>query len=113
MITEVFRDLLCSTKNGISDPNVRPSGGHSRGKEKKSGHRRTFLIEDEGDYEDDEGWWVIDEETGEEGFLSQYNDTFYTPKNEWATEWDAALVAGRFLRRNNGKGARKGKRGKN
>ena len=43
VITEVFRDLLCSTKNGISDPNVRPSGGHSRGKGKSSGHRRTFL----------------------------------------------------------------------
>ena len=65
VITEAFRDLLCSTKTGISDPNVQPSGGHPRGKGKSSSHRRTFLIEDEGDFKDDEGWWVIDEETGE------------------------------------------------
>ena len=56
---------------------------------------------------------MIDEETGEEGFFSQFNDTFYTPKDEWATQWDAAFVAGRFLRKSNSKRARKGKRGKN
>ena len=32
VITEAFSDLLCSTKTGIDDPNVRPSGGHLRGK---------------------------------------------------------------------------------
>ena len=42
---------------------------------------------------------MIDEETGEEGFLSQFNGTCYTPKDEWATAWDAALVAGHFLRK--------------
>ena len=31
VITEVFRDLLCSTKTGINDPHVRPPG-QSRGK---------------------------------------------------------------------------------
>ena len=70
VITEVFRDLLCSTKTGINDPNVRPPG-QSRGKGRSSGgHRRSFIIDEEGDFEDDEGWWVIDEETGEEGSLA-------------------------------------------
>ena len=110
VITEVFRDLLCSTKTGINDPNVRPHG-QSRGKGRSSGgHRRSFIIDEEGDFEEDEGWWVVDEETGEEGFLSQFDDTFYTPKDEWGNEWEAALVVGRFLRKHNGKG-RKGKRG--
>ena len=56
---------------------------------------------------------MVDEETGEEGFLSQFNDTFYTPSDGWETEWEAALVAGRFRMKNNGKGARKVKRGRN
>ena len=103
LITEVFRDLLCSMKTGINDPNVRPSGGFRSGKGRGS-HRRSFIIDEEGDYDDDEGWWVVDEETGEEGFLSQVDDTFYTPKDDWGNEWDAALVAGRFLKRNKGKG---------
>ena len=110
VITKVFRDLLCSTKTGINDPNVRPHG-QSRGKGRSSGgHRRSFIIDEEGDFEDDEGWWVIDEETGEEGFLSRFDDTFYTPKDEWGNDWEAALVVGRFLRKHNGKGG-KGKRG--
>ena len=110
VITEVFRDLLCTTKTGINDPNVRPHG-QSRGKGRSSGgHRRSFIIDEEGDFEDDEAWWVIDEETGEEGFLSQLDDTFYTPKDEWGNDWEAALVVGRFLRKHNGKG-RKRKKG--
>ena len=107
VITEVFRDLLCSTKTGINDPNVRPHGAHARGKGNKSGHRRSFIIDEEGDFEDDEGWWVIDEETGEEGFLSQFDDTFYTPKDEWGNDSGAAHVVGRFLRKHNGKGRKR------
>ena len=109
VITEVFRDLLCNTKTGMNDPNVRPHG-QTLGKARSSrGHRRSIIIDEEGDFEDDEGWWVIDEETGEEGFLSQFDDTFYTPTEKWENDWEAALVVGRFLRKHNGKG-RKGKR---
>ena len=56
VITEVFRDLLCSTKKGINDLNVRPPRAHARSKGKSSGHRRSFVIDEEGDFEDDEGW---------------------------------------------------------
>ena len=91
---------------------TRTSGrmGNPAVKEEVPEVRRSFVIDEEGDFDDDEGWWVIDEETGEEGFLSQFDDTFYTPKDEWGTDWEAALVVGRFLRKNNGKG-RKGKKG--
>ncbi|MHC4951460.1 MAG: hypothetical protein ACYTEU_10825 [Planctomycetota bacterium] len=111
-VTESFRDLLCSTKTGISDPNVRPMGVNTRGKGSGSrSNQRSFIIEEDGDYDDDEGWWVTDEDTGEEGFLSMSNDVFYAPLDDWGTEWETANVAGRFLkRRKNGKG-RKGRRG--
>jgi hypothetical protein len=86
--------------------NTREKGSSSRG----SG-QRSFIIEEDGEYDDDEGWWVSCEDTGEEGFLSSINDVFYAPLDEWGTEWDSACVAGRFLkRRKNGKG-RKGRRG--
>ena len=108
LISEVFRDLLCSTKTGINDPYVRPTRiGSGKG---NSSRRRTFYIEDEGIFDDDEGWWVVDDDTGEEGFLSQVDDVFYSPQDEWGTTWESANVVGRFLKRRKGKG--KGKGGK-
>ena len=78
LISEVFRDLLCSTKTGINDPYVRPTGnGKGKG---NSSRRRTFFIEDEGSFDDDEGWWVVDDETCEEGFLSQNTEVFYSQR---------------------------------
>ena len=53
-VKELFMLLFCTTRTGIADPTIR----HVK--------RRTFLVADEGEYDSEQGDWVIEEETGEE-----------------------------------------------
>ena len=64
------------------------------------------MILEEGDYEDDKGWWVLDEDTHQEGFLSAFSDMLYVSTDEDATVWESAHIAGRFLSRGKGKGGK-------
>ena len=52
----LFLDLFCGTATGTADPSIRRQ------------RRSTFLVLDEGDLEEESGYWVMDQETGEEGF---------------------------------------------
>ena len=88
---------------------VRPTSG--KGHCPRSS-KRSFLVFEEGDYDEDEGWWVMDEETFEDGFLSAFTDTFCIPKDEDATDWESAHVASRFLSKGKGRRLQRKKRGK-
>ena len=51
------------TATGTADPSIRR-------------HKRsTFLVLDEGDLEEESGYWVMDQETGEEGFVSLFSES--------------------------------------
>ena len=57
-VRELFMELFCITRTGISDPMIQ----HRRG--------TNFYVVDEGEMEQEDGFWVIDEDTHEEGFVS-------------------------------------------
>ena len=65
-ITEIFTELFCANKTAFNNPflNTRTGG-------------RSFFIVDEGEYEEETGYWAVDEDTQEEGFLPEYGETFW------------------------------------
>ena len=65
-VKQLLMELSCTTRTGIADPTIR----HVK--------RSTFLVIDEGEYEGETGYWVAEEETGDEGFVSLYiEDEFW------------------------------------
>ena len=72
-IAESYRELSASAKTGISDPNVN-TGGRNR-------ERTDFLLES-GDWvengDEENGYWCLDEQTGEEGFYGMTSEVFWT-----------------------------------
>ena len=43
-----------------------------------SGQGRSFLVIEQGEVESVYGYWVQDDDTGEEGFLPEFDDVFWT-----------------------------------
>ena len=65
-VKQLFMELFCTTRTGIADPTIH----HVK--------RSTFLVIHEGEYEGETGYWVAEEETGYEGFVSLYiEDEFW------------------------------------
>ena len=63
-VKQLFLELFCASRNGVVDPNI----SHRK--------RSSFRIIDEGETEEGEhAFWVIDEETGEEGFTRLFTET--------------------------------------
>ena len=58
MVREAFVELFCAPKSSIENPNFRVSG-----------QGRSFCVLDYGECEGNTGYWVQDEDTGEEGVL--------------------------------------------
>eukprot|EP00971_Amphidinium_carterae_P141788 2808754-Amphidinium_carterae.1 len=73
-LTEVMRALLCQPKSSIENP----SWG-----QQMSG-QRSFLVIQQGECFGTSGYWVEDDETGEEGFLEEFQDTFWVHDEEQA-----------------------------
>ena len=69
IIFEGFKTLFTSTKTGISDPLVRHGGLQCC-----HGRHRSFYFFEAGYWDDEEGYWAVDEENDdEEGFLDINN----------------------------------------
>ena len=68
-VKQLFLELFCVSRTGVADPNI----AHRK--------RSSFYIIDEGETEEGEqGFWVIEKETGEEGFTSLFTETaFWVP----------------------------------
>ena len=62
-----------------------------------SGQGRSFLVIEQGEVESVYGYWVQDDDTGEEGFLPEFDDVFWTydDKND---VWASSFFHGRMLR---------------
>ena len=66
-VKQLFLELFAVSRTGVADPNIT----HRK--------RSTFYVIEEGETEEGEhGFWVLDEETGEEGFTG-----LYTEKEFW------------------------------
>ena len=100
-VKSLVLDLFCGTATGTADPSV--------GRHKGS----TFLVLDEGDLEEESGYWAMDQETGEEGFVSLVSESDF-----WALGakggYTRRRIHGRRVRktiqRRQGKGRGKGRR---
>ena len=86
----LFLDLFCGTATGTADPSIRRQ------------RRSTFLVLDEGDWEEESGYWVMDQETGEEGFVSLFSESEF---------WVLAAKGGYTRRRIHGRRFRKPSKG--
>ena len=86
----LFLDLFCGTATGTADPSIRRQ------------RRSTFLVLDEGDLEEESGYWVMDQETGEEGFVSLFSESEF---------WVLAAKGGYTRRRIHGRMFRKPSKG--
>ena len=105
VIRAKYIELFCAPKNSLENPNIRMTGGP-----RQSGPSgRSFLIIESGVLDDQHhGFWVQDDETGEEGFIQDTEDSFWILDENEA--WVSQRVPGRKLRRGSGKG--KGRKGK-
>ena len=80
-VKQLFMELFCTTRTGIADPTIR----HVK--------RSTFLVIEEGEYDGETGYWVAEEETGDEGFVSLYiEDEFLGLKRK-----KVAITSAEFL----------------
>ena len=97
-LREVFIELFCTVRTAVDNPMMNPPG---------SGGRRAFLVPDEGELEENFGYWAEDEEDGAEGFLDALEDVFWI----WDDN-DYSWFQRRFQARRTRKGTGKGMKGK-
>ena len=85
----------CAPRSSLENPSFRPTG-----------QQRTFYVQDYGELDSSTGYWAVEEETGQEGFVQAFEDTFWV-HNEASDDWVA-----RYFKGGRGliKGSRKGKR---
>ena len=102
MVRDVFMELFCAPKSSLDNPNLRSSP-----------MSRSFCVMDEGDMDGTAGYWVEDDETGEVGFLPEFDDIFWV-FDDTTYAWHSHHFKGRRLRRGppRGKGKGKGKGGR-
>eukprot|EP00971_Amphidinium_carterae_P160115 3173823-Amphidinium_carterae.1 len=100
-LTEVTRALLFYPKSSIENPSW---GQQSSG-------QRSFLVIQQRECFGTSGYWVEDDETGEEGFLEEFQDTFWV-HDEAQSFWIQRRFGGRFMRKRKGKGKGKGYSGR-
>jgi hypothetical protein len=91
VISQVFREIFCTTKTSIADPNLRPqaTSRHSQ---------RSFCVLDEGCWDGVYGYWVQDDDAGEEGFAQTEGDVFWT-MDDTSAAYVARPARGRTFRR--------------
>ena len=99
-IRDAFMELFCAPRSSLDNPSLR-SGGTGR----------AFVILDQGHMDGQTGFWCQDDTTGEEGFLPEFEDTFWV-FDDMANTWLSQPFRGRTLRRGKGKGKGKGARGR-
>ena len=100
VVREVFLELFCMPKSSLDNPSLRTGGG-----------QRAFCILDQGEVAGEYGYWAEDDETGEEGFLPEMEDVFWTFQDDNWT-WSPSYFQGRKIRRGKGKGKGKGRKGR-
>jgi hypothetical protein len=100
-VREIFIELFCAPKSSLENPNLRASGGGNE-------RQRNFCVIESGDLEGNTGYWVEDDESGEVGFVPEFEDTFWI-FDDVHEVWASKHFKGRTMRRGNPKGGGKGK----
>jgi len=91
-VKQLFLEFFAVSRTGVADPNITLR------------KRSTFYVLEEGETEEGEhGFWVLDEETGEEGFIG-----LYTEKDFWVLSAKGSYSKRRIYGRSFKKGKPKG-----
>ena len=103
-VRSLYMELLCAPKSSLEDLSIR-SRTDFRG-------ARTFLVLDGlGECEGATGYWAEEQETGTEGFLEEYNDSFWI-FDETSNTWYQKRFRGRQYIKGRPKGKGKGRKGR-
>ena len=94
-VKQLFMELFCTTRTGIADPTIR----HTK--------RSTFLVSEEGECDGEQGYWVVEEETGDEGFVSLFSEDDF-----WVLSAKGGYTKKRVFNRRFKPGKGKGRGGK-
>jgi hypothetical protein len=98
-VKQTMREIFINTRTPIDDPNLR-----------RDGAPRSFYVMDNGEYDGEEGFWVQDDETGEEGFVSLEEEGIFWVQGENEETFLLRRVPGRkFRMRGGSRFPRKGK----
>ena len=63
LIRTACLELFCAPRSSLDNPSFRPSN-----------QQKTILVQDYGDLEGSTGYWAADEDTGQEGFVQEFED---------------------------------------
>ena len=85
-VRDVMLELFCAPKSSIDNPSLRTVQTV-----------RSFCVLDDGELDGQNGYWVEDDETGEEGFLPEFEETFWVYDDE-ADVWASHRFHGRRMR---------------
>ena len=97
-IRECMIELFCVPRSTLENPSYRVNN-----------QGRSFTVLDYGELDGTTGYWAECEETGEEGFLAEFDDSFWIYDEE-GCYWNNHPTPNRKLTKGRGKG--KGKKGK-
>ena len=91
-----FLQLFCVSRTSISDPQLqhRPSGRR----------RRTYYIEEHGTMDGEEGYWVADETSGEQGVIALYDEDHFLVLKADGQGYRRRKIRGRKFGKGKGKG---------
>ena len=71
ILRAAYIELVCAPRNSLADPSWRTS------RDGQHGNRRTFIVDAHGECEGYQGYWVYDEQNFEEGFVEEFEHTFW------------------------------------
>ena len=100
-VRDMFIELFCAPRSSLENPSLRTGTVQNQ---------RSFCILEEGEMDGVTGYWAEDDDTGDVGFLPEFEDTFWL-YDDTVDAWLSQPFRGRRVRR--GPPRRKGKgRGK-
>ena len=82
LIRTTFLELVCAPRSSLDNPSFRPSN-----------QQKTFLVQDSGELDGNTGYWATDEETGQEGFVQEFDDICWV-HYEISDAWIARQLKG-------------------
>ena len=99
-IRECMIELFCAPRSSLENPSYRVSG-----------QGRTFAVLDYGELEGSHGYWAECEETGEEGFLPDFEEVFWVYDDDQCY-WSSRPTPFRNMKKGKGKGKKGKSKGK-
>ncbi|MEM1010218.1 MAG: hypothetical protein AAGJ35_14585, partial [Myxococcota bacterium] len=106
ILRDLIIDVVCAPRSALGDPTL--SSGVSL--PRASVQHKSFLLGEYGDLEGYPGFWALDEDAGEQGFLADDEDVFWLYDHD-SSFWVREPFKERRVSKGTGKGKGSGKKG--